>query len=198
MQQLDAEVLLPGHGLPILGSEQIHRVLDDTATLLESILAQCLELMNVGARLDQLVHEVQAPAELLERPWLHPIYDEPEFIVHNVWRLYGGWYDGNPARLKPAPEAALARELANLAGGTAVLAERAEELAAGGELRLAGHLAELATLADPQDATAHGVRAEVNRARVAAERSLMAKGIFAWAQHESEEALSDAVAGSPP
>jgi alkyl sulfatase BDS1-like metallo-beta-lactamase superfamily hydrolase len=190
MQQLGAEVLLPGHGLPILGREQIHRVLDDTAALLESVLAQCLELMNAGARLDQLVHEVRPPAELLERPWLHPVYDEPEFIVHNVWRLYGGWYDGNPAHLKPAPEAALAGELAALAGGAAVLAGRAEELASAGELRLAGHLAELAVLADPDDGAAHGVRAEVNRARVAAEHSLMAKGIFAWAQHESEQAAA--------
>ena len=28
-------------------------------------------------------------------------------IVRNIWRLYGGWYDGNPARLKPAPDEAL-------------------------------------------------------------------------------------------
>jgi glyoxylase-like metal-dependent hydrolase (beta-lactamase superfamily II) len=193
MQLLGAEVLLPGHGLPILGARHIDMVLDDTATLLESILAQCLELMNAGARLDELVHEVAAPAELLERPWLHPLYDEPEFIVHNVWRLYGGWYDGNPAHLKPAREAALAAELAALAGGVEVLCGRAAELASAGELRLAGHLAELAVLADPDDRTAHGVRADVNRARVAAEHSLMAKGIFAWAQLDSEQALGTAI-----
>jgi hypothetical protein len=34
-------------------------------------------------------------------------YDEPEFIVRNVWRLHGGWWDGNPATVKPAPERAL-------------------------------------------------------------------------------------------
>ncbi|HBW18708.1 MAG: alkyl sulfatase dimerization domain-containing protein [Streptosporangiaceae bacterium] len=58
--------------------------------------------------------------------WLR--YDEPEFIVRNVWRLYDGWWDGNPATLKPAPERALAAELASLAGGPGVLAERAEAL----------------------------------------------------------------------
>jgi alkyl sulfatase BDS1-like metallo-beta-lactamase superfamily hydrolase len=192
MQLLGAEVLLPGHGLPIVGAEWVDSVLDDTATLLESLLEQCLELMNDGARLDTLVHEVRAPEHLLERPWLHPLYDEPEFVVHNVWRLYGGWYDGNPANLKPAPEQALAAELATLAGGVAVLAERAGELAAVGELRLAGHLAELAVLADPADLRAQGMRADVNRERVAAERSLMAKGIFAFAQHQSELAAEQA------
>ena len=190
MQGLGAEMLLPGHGLPILGAAQIETVLGDTASLLESIVAQCLEMMNAGAPLDQLVHEVRAPADLMERPWLQPVYDEPEFIVHNMWRLYGGWYDGNPANLKPAPKAALAAELARLAGGAGVLARRAGELTAEGELRLAGHLAELAASAAPDDAEVHSIRAEVNRARVAAESSLMAKGIFSWAEHESREAAA--------
>ena len=74
-------------------------------------------------------HRVAAPDHLLERPYLRPVYDEPEFVVRNVWRLYGGWWDGNPATLKPAPEAALAAELAALAGGAGVLADRALALA---------------------------------------------------------------------
>ena len=106
-------------------------------------------------------------------------------MVRNVWRLYGGWYDGNPANLKPAPEAALAAELAALAGGAARLADRARALADAGELRLAGHLAELAALAAPDDAGVHAARAEVFERRVAAEASVMSKGIFAWAASES-------------
>lgn len=185
MQALDAELLLPGHGLPITGAEHVAMVLGDTAELLESVTSQCLEMMNAGAPLDELVHGVRPPAHLLERPWLRPVYDDPEFIVHNVWRLYGGWYDGNPAHLKPAPDAALARELAEMAGGAHRLAERARELAEAGDLRLAAHLVELATRADPGSQATHATRAEVYRARVAAESSLMAKGIFGWAQHES-------------
>ncbi len=185
MQELGAEVLLPGHGLPILGTEQVSRVLGETAELLESITSQTLEMMNAGETLDSIIHAVEVPDGLLERPWMKPIYDDPEFIVHNVWRLYGGWFDGNPARLKPAPESALAAELASLCGGSRRLAERASELAGEGELRLAGHLAELAAQADPHGAEVHAVRAEVNRARVAAETSLMAKGIFGWAEHVS-------------
>ena len=185
MAALDAELLLPGHGLPIVGADNIAMVLSETAELLESIVAQCLDLMNAGARLDDLIHEVTPPARLMERPWLQPAYDDPEFIVHTMWHLYGGWYDGNPATLKPAREAALALELAALAGGAAVLARRATELADAGDLRLAGHLAELAALAAPDDAEVHDVRAEVFGARVRAESSLMAKGIFGWAEHES-------------
>jgi len=102
-----------------------------------------------------------------------------------VWRLYGGWYDGNPAHLKPAPDAVLAAALAELAGGAAALADRAQAAAAAGDLRLAGDLAELAALAAPDDVAVHQVRAEVNEARAAAEPSLMAQGVFRWAARES-------------
>ena len=99
---------------------------------------------------------MKAPDHLLEKPYLRPVYDEPEFVVRNLWRLYGGWYDGNPARLKPPTDAAIAAEVASLAGGASRLAERASELAAAGDLRLAGHLAELAAQAAPDDAGVHG------------------------------------------
>jgi alkyl sulfatase BDS1-like metallo-beta-lactamase superfamily hydrolase len=189
MLTLDAEILLPGHGLPVIGADRVRQALTDTAELLESLHDQALALMNEGARLDEIIHAVRGPAHLLERPYLRPIYDEPEFVVRNVWRLYGGWYDGNPANLKPAPDAAVAAELADLAGGASALAARAESLAAEGDdrsLRLAGHLAELAALAAPDDAGVHRVRAAVFGKRAAIEASTMSKGIFRWAASESE------------
>jgi glyoxylase-like metal-dependent hydrolase (beta-lactamase superfamily II) len=197
MQDLGAEILLPGHGLPIQGATQVCQVLGDTAELLESVSAQTLELMNAGAGLNDIVHSVTPPHGLLDRPWLQPVYDDPEFIVHNVWRLYGGWYDGDPSHLKPAPAGQLAGEIARLAGGIDVLTARATELAAAGDLRLAGHLAEFAAQAGPDNPAAHGVRAEVNRERVATETSLMAKGIFGWAEHESAQ-LSEGRTGGEP
>jgi alkyl sulfatase BDS1-like metallo-beta-lactamase superfamily hydrolase len=185
MIALEPDVLLPGHGLPIVGADRVRQALTEGAELLESLVEQTLAMMNEGARLDDILHLVKAPAHLLERPYLHAIYDEPEFVVRNIWRLYGGWYDGNPAHLKPASDAALARELADLAGGASRLAERARELAAAGDMRLAGHLAELAAQAAPDDKGVHAARAEVFGARANEESSTMSKGIFSWAEHES-------------
>jgi alkyl sulfatase BDS1-like metallo-beta-lactamase superfamily hydrolase len=187
MAALDADVLLPGHGLPIIGAERVQRALHEGAELLESLLEQTLSLMNEGARLEDIVHAVRAPEGLLERPYLRPIYDEPEFVVRNIWRYYGGWYDGDPSHLKPAPAPQLASELAALAGGAGRLADRARELAAAGDLRLAGHLAELAAQAAPDDKGVHAARAEVFARRASEEASTMSKGIFSWAAHESEE-----------
>ena len=107
--------------------------------------------------------------------------------MRNIWRLYGGWYDGDPSHLKPAPAPrARARSSPTLAGGAGRLADRAREVAAAGDLRLAGHLAELAAQAAPDDQGVHAVRAEVFGARAREEASTMSKGIFSWAEHESE------------
>jgi glyoxylase-like metal-dependent hydrolase (beta-lactamase superfamily II) len=192
MAGLGAEILLPGHGLPIVGADRVRTALTDAASLLRFLHVETIKMMNEGARLDDIVHSVRPPADLIEKPYLKPVYDEPEFVVRNVWRLFGGWYDGNPAHLKPAPEAELAFEVATLAGGVDRLASRALELAAEGDLRLAGHLAEMAALAARDDAeasTAHAARAQVFQQRVDTEASLMAKGVFGWAVAESRELL---------
>jgi alkyl sulfatase BDS1-like metallo-beta-lactamase superfamily hydrolase len=208
MVALKPDCLLPGHGLPVMGAERVSRALTDTAELLESLVSQTLGIMNSGGRLDEAIHSVKVPGRLAGRPYLQPVYDEPEFIVRTVWRRYGGWWDGNPATLQPARERALAVEIAHLAGGTAALAARAMQLAeqaAGGRgagaatrdqrtadeaaeesLRLAGHLAELAWLADPTDPQARAAKHQVFTVRTDRATSTMAKGAFRWAAAEAE------------
>ncbi|HEY5265580.1 MAG TPA: alkyl sulfatase dimerization domain-containing protein [Acidimicrobiales bacterium] len=188
MAALDAQFLLPGHGLPIFGRDRIHQALSETAEYLESIVEQTLALMNQGARLADTVSSVTVPSHLADRPYLQPFYDEPEFIVRNIWRLYGGWWDGNPAHLRPANDRRLAVELSELAGGAAVLATRAESLLNGGsdeELRLAGHLAEMAWLAAPEDEGVQAIRQQVFAALAANATSTMSRGVFRWAERET-------------
>jgi alkyl sulfatase BDS1-like metallo-beta-lactamase superfamily hydrolase len=187
MAALEPELLLPAHGLPIAGSKRIAQVLDDCATALEVVSHQTLSMMNTGMRLNDIVHSVQLPLALMEKPYLRPVYDEPEFVIRNLWRLYGGWYDGNPANLKPAADRTLAQEIAQLSGGVGQLIARAKALSDAGEFRIACHLAEMAALAAPEDRAVHGGRAEVYEARMKSELSLMARGIFGDAARQSRE-----------
>jgi alkyl sulfatase BDS1-like metallo-beta-lactamase superfamily hydrolase len=182
---LGAEVLCPGHGVPIWGAAAVHRALDDTASYLESLVDQVVRLMNEGARLDDVIARVRPPEGLLERPYLAPIYDDPEFVVRNLYRLYGGWWDGNPAHLKPPRDGALARELADLTGGAGALAARAREVAKAGDLALACELVELAAQAAQADPAVHRARAEIYAERAREERSLMARGVYSSAAAES-------------
>jgi alkyl sulfatase BDS1-like metallo-beta-lactamase superfamily hydrolase len=196
MAALEPELLLPAHGAAIGGRALVQNVLLDTARALESLHEQVLALMNAGARLDDVVHQVRLPDELAAKPYLQPTYDEPEFVVRNIWRLYGGWYDGNPAHLKPALDVEVAVELALLAGGAPRLAARAEELAAAGELRVACELVELAVHAAPDDPWVHAARAAIYEARRDSERSFMASGIYRSAAIESRERVD--VLRAPP
>jgi alkyl sulfatase BDS1-like metallo-beta-lactamase superfamily hydrolase len=125
------------------------------------------------------LHAVKAPPEYLAKPWLRARYDDPEFLVRGIYHLYGGWFDGNPAHLKPAKAADIAQELARLAGGAERLAERAAALAVEGNTRLAAHLAELASDADPADKTIQAIRASVLRKCIERESSLMGKAFLA-------------------
>lgn len=190
MSELGAETLFPGHGPPIEGADRVRRALTESAELLETITQQTLALMNQGARLDDVLSGVKLPDALLARPYLRPVYDDPLFIVRNLWRLYGGWWDKNPANLKPAPQSAFAAEMAALAGGSDALVARAVELAGAGDLRLACQVIELAVQAAPASVSAHGARADIYAQRRKDEFSLMSKGIYAAAARESR-AIAD-------
>ena len=179
------ELLLPGHGLPISGTERIRRVLLDTAAVLEELTTLALDLMNRGASLDDVLAEARLAGERIRRPYLAPTYDEPEFVVRNVWRLYGGWYDGTPSNLKPARYAAVASELADLSGGPLAPARRAEALAGAGRTAVACHLIDMAAAADPGSAVVHGIRADIYWQRRAEQQSVMAAAIYESTARES-------------
>lgn len=186
MQGLAPAVLIPGHGPVVFGEKRAAQLLSDGAAVLESLVTQTTELMNKGASLDEILHTVSAPQSLLGKPYLLPKYDDPEFVVRNIWHLYAGWFDGNPAHLKPAPSAELANEIAALAGGVERVAERATALAEAGQTRLAAHLIELASTAAPAAAEIQAERAKVYARCAAAETSLIGKAIFAVYQRDAE------------
>lgn len=187
MAKLSANVLVPGHGYPVFGAAKVRQILNDTAEYLESLYQQTLAMMNEGASLDEVLHTVRPPDKFSDRPYLQPIYDEPDFIVRNIWRLEGGWYDGTPSHLKPAPEAERAREIAAMAGGVDKIIARALDRLAEGNLPLACHLADWAVAAAPEDKAAHEARIRIYQARANDSRSTMSHGIFHAAALESAE-----------
>lgn len=195
MAGLGPEILLAGHGLPIFGAERVGQALHDTAELLESLEGQTLALMNTGASLDRVLHEVAVPAHLRDRPYLRPIYDHPQFLVRNIWRLYGGWYDGEPDNLLPAPRADQARLWVDLAGGVQQVLDRAAALKAEGNLRLACHAIEFVVLAAPDSQAAHALRADIYATRAALEVSSMGRNILHHAALASREGKRDLAGG---
>jgi alkyl sulfatase BDS1-like metallo-beta-lactamase superfamily hydrolase len=191
MAALEPELMLSGHGLPVFGSDRIVTALTASAELLESLEEQTLALMNRGWPLDRVLHEVTVPSHLTELPFLQPVYDHPQFIVRNVWRRFGGWWDGQPDQLLPAPRQQQAREWVAMAGGVGAVLERAHALADDGDLRMACHLVEFAVLAEPSSAEAHSARVDIYRRRSADQVSSMARNILNHAALASEQGRRD-------
>ncbi len=187
---LDAEWLFPGHGLVVHGADAVRTVLTETARYLRVIIDQVLERMNAGQTPEDIVHAVEPDPELAARPFLQANYDHPKFIVRNLLRLWGGWWNGNAAELLPATTARQAKEIAALAGGVAALVERGRALLDAGDAVLAAHLAEWATRAEPTSRPAQQLKHDVYERRLAQETALMAQGIYRAAMQDAQAALS--------
>lgn len=191
MAALGAEVMVSGHGLPIFGAQRIQTALGDTADVLDSIEDQTVALMNRGCSLDHAIHQVSVPDHLKDKPYLRPVYDHPQFLVRNVWRRYGGWYDGEPDNLLPAPRTEQAKAWVELAGGVDAVIARATTLADNDNRRLACHLVEMAVLAQPTSVEAHTARARIYEERAADEESSMARNIMRHAALASRSTKRD-------
>lgn len=189
MAGLDAEWLFPGHGLVVHGREAVRTVLTETARYLRVLIEQVLARMNAGETPEAIVEAVEPDPELAQRPFLRANYDHPKFIVRNLLRLWGGWWNGNAAELLPAPALAQAAEIAALAGGIDRLVVRGRALFDAGDLALAAHVAEWAVRAAPGDRNALALKRDVYERRMLAESSLMAQGIFRAAMADARRAL---------
>jgi glyoxylase-like metal-dependent hydrolase (beta-lactamase superfamily II) len=191
MAGLDAEWLFPGHGLVVQGAAAVRTVLTETARYLRVIIDQVLQRMNAGETPEEIFHAVEPDADLAKRPYLQPNYDHPKFIVRNLLRLWGGWWNGNAADLLPATPAAQGAAIAELAGGVEGLVARGRAMLEGGQTALAAHVAEWATHAAPDHAAAQELKRDVYAKRLLEEPSLMAQGIYRAAMNDAKAALGE-------
>jgi len=179
--------LLPGHGPVLSGEGRIEEALLSTAHFLRSIHDQVVELMNEGKWLEDVLRDIRWPAT--DKPWLQPIYDHPHFIARNVYRLYGGWYDGDPASILPAHSEEIAAALVAATGAAPILV-RARKLRDEGDLQLACHLVDFVRKGEPGNRDAWELWRDLFAARAAGESSLMARGAFLAAVREAEAHLA--------
>jgi len=191
MAGLDAEWLFPGHGLAVQGHDAVHRVLCETARYLRVLVDQVRARMNAGETAEEIIHAVEPDPELASRPFLGATYDHPKFIVRNLLRLWGGWWNGNAADLLPSTPAGQATEIAHLAGGVERLVARGRELLEAGDAQLASHVAEWAIRAAPEDRAALELKRDVYARRLKTAEALMARGIFRAAMHDAQRALGE-------
>jgi alkyl sulfatase BDS1-like metallo-beta-lactamase superfamily hydrolase len=145
---LDPELVLPSHGQPIRGRDEIRRRLTRYRDAIKYVHDQTVAGMNGGKDVFTLMDEIKLPPDLD----IGETYGKISWSVRGIYEGYVGWFDGNPATMFGTPASAYG-EIVRLAGGTGAVVARARELAKTDPVR-ALHLADMALAADSHDVQA--------------------------------------------
>ncbi len=138
-----AEYLIPGHTRPIIGADEIRRVLSNYRDAIRFVYDETIRGMNEGLTPDELVEFVKLPKHLAEEPSLQEFYGTVDWAVRSIFTGLAGWFDGNPTNLFPLSPSGYSEKFVNLVGGTEVLKQKILEAYEKGEFQWVLHLVDI-------------------------------------------------------
>ena len=145
---LEPELLVTGHEQPIAGADRIWTDWRKVRRTIQIIHDQTVDGMTSGKTLPEIQAAIALPSDLIPRDGRSP----PHWIARSVWEEYAGWFrQERTSELYPTPPSAAWPEVVAMAGGAAVLVQRAREHLDAGKAELALHLIEMAVVAEPQN-----------------------------------------------
>jgi alkyl sulfatase BDS1-like metallo-beta-lactamase superfamily hydrolase len=164
----------------VLSKDLAKDVLLDTARYLRFIEDEVVSLLNGGCWIEDIIDKIKVPEDLVQKPWLQPMYGHPNFVIHGVHRRYAGWYNGNPSELFPAKSAEIAAEVVKLSGANKI-SQEAQRLKADGNIQLSLNVIDF-VVKGTQDKSVRKeallLKSELLKARSDAEPSYIARNIF--------------------
>jgi glyoxylase-like metal-dependent hydrolase (beta-lactamase superfamily II) len=142
---LNAEVLITGHGDPIRGAAEIRRQLSRIRDAVRYLKDRTFEGMNQGVDLWTLMGTIDLPPDLA----IAQGHGKVPWIVRAIWEEHLGWFRyESTTELYNVPPSAVSPDLVELAGGTDRVLERAHRHLEQGKPLHALHLAEAALAVD--------------------------------------------------
>ncbi|HLZ73906.1 alkyl sulfatase dimerization domain-containing protein [Phenylobacterium sp.] len=150
---LKPEIVLPSHGVPIVGATNVQRVLTQYRDAILYVHDATVRGMNQGKDAYTLMKEIKLPPEL----YVGEGYGAISWSVRGVYEGYAGWFDGDPATMYATAPLAADAELVRIAGGATPVAARAEAVVAS-DPALALRLTSAALAAEPKNAAALAAR----------------------------------------
>jgi len=139
----DAEYLIPGHTRPIIGADEIRRVLTIYRDAIRFVYDKTVEGMNEGLTPDELVEFVKLPSHMAKEPCLKEFYGTVDWAVRSIFAGLAGWFDGNPTNLFPLSPSEYAEKFIDIAGGVEVLKQRIKEASDKGEYQWVLHMVDI-------------------------------------------------------
>ncbi|BDA80512.1 hypothetical protein LPTSP3_g34420 [Leptospira kobayashii] len=158
IRSIRPEHLIPSHGKPLSGTEEIAQVVTDYRDAVQFVHDQSLRGINGGLNPDDLVDYVKLPSHLSKSPYLQEIYGKVAWSVRSLFNGNLGWFSGDSNDLHPLSRDQTAKLLSELAGGKENLLSYAktkfqnEDFQA--SLTLTGHLLRI----DPKNSEAKDLR----------------------------------------
>ena len=141
---LKPEIVLNGHGDPMIGNAEIARRLTRYRDAIQYVHDEVVKGMNSGKDVFTLMQEIKLPAKFD----LREIFGKVTWSVRGIYEGYAGWFDGNPSSMYELPPASVYPDLVRLAGGPEPLIRLALEKIEAGKAVEALHLTDIVLAAD--------------------------------------------------
>ena len=123
MIALEPEVLVPSHGVPIIGKENILEILKNYRDAIKYVHDQTMRKLNLGGNPIDVAQSIKLPKSLRENPYLFELYGSVEWSSRNLFNGYFGWFDGNPSNLHPLEKKEFSSRLRGLISDEKLLEE---------------------------------------------------------------------------
>jgi len=161
VRDLGAEIVITGHGEPIVGKERIKADLDRMDAAVRHVRDYTLAGMKAGKTVHQLMREFAFPEDIR----IGDFHGKASWAVKSIWREYSGWfhYEDGTTELYGVPRSSVDKDIVELAGGADRLADRARARLDAGEPLEALHLVAVALGADPGNRPALTVKRDASQ-----------------------------------
>ncbi len=151
---LKPEVLLSGHGEPMVGNAEITRRLTRFRNAIQYVHDETVKGMNSGKDVFTLMQEIKLPASFD----LTESFGKVSWSVRGIYDGYAGWFDMNPSTMYELPPSSVYPDLVRLAGGPEPLVRLALEKLGAGKPVEALHLTDVVLAYDQNNRAALGAR----------------------------------------
>ena len=129
MMALEPQILIPSHGTPINGKEEISRVLSNYRDAIKFVHDQMMRNLNSGSSPLEAARKIKLPENLARDPHLFELYGTIEWSARNLFNGYFGWFDGNPTNLYPFTKEEYSEKLLTLIPEEQLISELDKALA---------------------------------------------------------------------
>lgn len=155
LRQFDSWSMVPAHGVPICGEEDIRILLRNFRDAVQFTHDQAVRQLNKGNTMEELAAQIHMPDYLVNdlrrmkppipdvntEDYLTPFYGSVPQAVRETYFGYLGWFQADPVALQPTPPRELSVKTVRMMGGADKVVGTAEAALAEGNRLVAEGLA---------------------------------------------------------